>query len=287
MAVTSGFYNSVNGDRKYDSEQMSELFDCLIADGVFETVYKQFRTSPNSGMTIQVDSGLAWFNSHWVRNDSISLYTLDDPEVLFDRIDAIVIEVNNSDPVRNGYIKVVKGTPSANPVKPTLKNGENSTWQHPIDYITVRQGSESISAADIQNMVGTSSCPFVTGIVSVMDIDMLIEQWGAQWKTWYRSHTKEFEEAWRIWYQTNTSQFTYDFNEWFSNLQDMLDDNVAANLATEILILKKKIRTLVLDHIYTEPIEDSVAGSILDSDGREIEGIIPFMCGCCEQKEVS
>ena len=29
-----GFYNSVNGDRLYNAQQMSELFEGLITDGV-------------------------------------------------------------------------------------------------------------------------------------------------------------------------------------------------------------------------------------------------------------
>ena len=37
MAVTSGFYNSLSGDRKYDAIQLGEIFDGVITDGVFET----------------------------------------------------------------------------------------------------------------------------------------------------------------------------------------------------------------------------------------------------------
>ncbi len=36
MSVTFGFYNSVNGDRKYDAIQMSSIFDGIIRDGVFQ-----------------------------------------------------------------------------------------------------------------------------------------------------------------------------------------------------------------------------------------------------------
>ena len=34
MAFTCGFFNSENGDRKYNAEQMSAIFDGIIADGV-------------------------------------------------------------------------------------------------------------------------------------------------------------------------------------------------------------------------------------------------------------
>lgn len=38
MAVTYGFFNSVNGDRKYNADQMSSYFDGLVTDGVYEKI---------------------------------------------------------------------------------------------------------------------------------------------------------------------------------------------------------------------------------------------------------
>ena len=38
MSVTYGFYNSLNGDRKYDSAQISSIFDGLIVDGIFASI---------------------------------------------------------------------------------------------------------------------------------------------------------------------------------------------------------------------------------------------------------
>lgn len=32
----SGFFNSINGDRKYDAEEMSEIFQGLISDGLLQ-----------------------------------------------------------------------------------------------------------------------------------------------------------------------------------------------------------------------------------------------------------
>lgn len=277
MAVTSGFFNSVNGDRKYNSLQMAELFDGLINDGVYETLYNRFRVTPNEGMTIQVDTGRGWFQHTWIKNDAIYLITLPASEVLFDRIDAIVIEVDHRETVRDDSIKYVKGTPSAEPVRPTLKKGEDGVYQYPLAYILVKQGAEAIDVADITNMIGTSECPFVTGVVSVMNIDMLISQWGAQWRNWYEENTKEFEESWRIWYQTNTSQFSYDFNSWFSQLKTMLDGDVAANLAGEILNLKDKIRTLVKDQAIYETIDDNDGNPIKDDSNNDIEGRIIYV----------
>ena len=46
MAISSGFYNSVNGDRTYDADQFGSLFDGIIAPGVFPNVGDKFRVRP-------------------------------------------------------------------------------------------------------------------------------------------------------------------------------------------------------------------------------------------------
>lgn len=72
MAVSYGFYNSLNGDRKYDALQMSSIFDGIIRDGVFMYVTGQMLVSADgSSMTVQVAPGRAWFNHTWTLNDTI------------------------------------------------------------------------------------------------------------------------------------------------------------------------------------------------------------------------
>lgn len=268
MAVTSGFYNSMNGDRKYNSDQMSEMFDGIIADGVYATIYNQFAVSINEGMTLQVDTGRARFNHRWVKNDGIYLLTADAAEILFDRIDAVVIEVDNSDMVRDGFIKIVKGTPSATPSKPTLTKSEKIN-QYPLSYYTVRAGATEIAAADVENAVGTSECPFVTGVVSVMDIDMLVRQWGAQWDAWFKEHTLKGEQ--------DLSEAKYEFELWFNELQTILDGDIAANLAKEILALKDRFKVLAREYTVYDTIDDSDGGSIQDDEGYDIEGGIIYV----------
>ena len=49
MSITSGFFNSVNGDRTYNADQMSTYFKGLIGSGVYENV----------GGALQVLAGIA------------------------------------------------------------------------------------------------------------------------------------------------------------------------------------------------------------------------------------
>lgn len=269
MAVTSGFFNSINGDRKYDSLQMAELFDGLINDGVYETIYKQFRVSPNGGFVVQVDTGRGWFKHTWIKNDNLKLLTLKTPDPVYNRIDAVVIQVDHRDQGRYDDILVIEGTPSTSPVRPNLVQTDE-LYQVPLAYISVKSSSSSITASDITNMVGTSSCPFVTGVVEVMDIDWLMEQWQNQWDEKILNH----ERDWYNWYETHTSQYNHDFLEWFENLKLILDGDVVTGLVRRIMDLEYQIDLILNKRLVHGTIDDNLGEPILDNEGRDIISLI-------------
>jgi hypothetical protein len=188
MSVTYGFYNSINGDRKYNALEMSSIFDGIIVDGVYMSIGDALNVKSSGGMGITVGTGRAWFNHTWTLNDSVMPLTIESSDVLLNRIDAVVLEVNNDSDVRKNTIKIVKGSPASKPVKPSLIESELVN-QHPLAYITIGKGVPSISQSNIENAVGTSACPYVTGVLKGMDIDKLVAQWGAQWAEWLSSNT--------------------------------------------------------------------------------------------------
>lgn len=283
MAVTSGFFNSINGDRKYNSLQMGEMFDGIILDGVFATIFNQFKVKPHEGMSISVDTGRAHFEHTWIKNDSLMIIEVPEAEILYDRIDAVVIEVDHKDAVRNDDIKYIKGTPSGTPIKPVLSNGQDMVWQFPLSYLRIQSGSTSIEEEDITNTVGTSECPFVTGPLSVVDVDLFISELRGQWSKWYSENTLAYSNQWNNWYNTNTNQYNYDFNNWFSQLQVLLAGDVAANLANEILKLKNDLITIVRDGVLVDTLYDYDNDPILDSNGMVIEGVSKLpTCHCLE-----
>lgn len=211
MSLTYGFYNSRNGDRKYDAEQMSSMFDGLITDGIFESIGDKLMVSERSGMTVSVGTGRAWFNHTWTLNDAVLSITVDASELILNRIDTIVIDINKSE--RTHTISIVKGIPATNPVRPDLvyDNGAEH-YQYPLCDIYVKSGATAIKQADITNRVGID-CPFVTGAVESVKVDELVAQWQDQ------------------------------FNTWFDALRDMLDENAETKIAAEILDLQGQVTT--------------------------------------------
>lgn len=192
MAFTYGFYNSKNKDRRYNADQMSQLFDGILNDGVFNKVGELMMVVPGTGLQVLVKSGRAWFNSTWSYNDAAYPLNLSTPDVAVKRIDAVVLEVDHTESVRRNRLLVVKGLASSNPEKPTLTNTD-LIHQHPLAYVTLNPGAESISAGDIEIMVGKDECPFVTGILQTASLEDLFESWDNQFTTWFDDIKSQLE----------------------------------------------------------------------------------------------
>ncbi len=225
MSLTYGFYNSVNHDRVYDATQFGSIYDGVINDGVFQNIGDLFVVTPNSGMNIFVGSGRAWFNGTWTYNDVRYPLTVTPSHQVYTRIDAVVLEVNQNSEVRANTIKMVDGPLSSTPTRPTLINNE-FVHQYPLAYITVPKNASSIVASNIQNVVGTSACPFVTGILEVNDIDHLYSQWDASFHEWETEKHTEFE-TWELSTQS-------EFSTWFDSIKGQLDEDAAGHLQNEI-----------------------------------------------------
>lgn len=197
MSFTYGFYNSVNGDRKYNAEQISAIFDGLISDGVYATVGNLFAVDVNPSVAsgtlgITVDSGRAWFNHTWNNNDAKVPFVLDPADISLSRYDAVVIEVNNNPTVRTNRLMIVKGSLASNPPKPILTDTAYLHY-HPLAYVKVRANASSIQKSDIENVVGRSECPFVTGIIDTASIDSLFTKWEGEFEEWFEDVKSQLE----------------------------------------------------------------------------------------------
>ena len=179
MALTFGFYNSIGHDRRYNASQMSQLFDGIITDGIFMNIGTAMVVTAGSGLTVNVGIGRAWFNSTWTLNDAIYPVEASESDVLRDRIDAIVLEVDQRETTRANRIFFKAGVASTTPVKPDMTKS-SGVYQYPLCYIKRAAGSTEITQADIENCVGTSECPFITGILSTISTDELVKQWTAR-----------------------------------------------------------------------------------------------------------
>lgn len=188
MSISYGFYNSVNHDRKYNSEQIGSIFDGIITDGVYHSIGDAFSVTPGTDMSVNVASGRAWFDHTWTLNDAMIIVELTTAHQVYDRIDAIVLKVDKDS--RTNTITAKAGTPSSSPSKPTMDDGE-----HPLAYVTVAHGVTAITAANIEFVVGTSECPFVAGVQNGVDIDALVANWKLEFDVLFAKLEEQISQA--------------------------------------------------------------------------------------------
>jgi hypothetical protein len=193
MSLTYGFYDSKDGDRKYNATQLSSIFDGIIADGVFANYGNHMLVSPASGMTVKVASGRAWCKHTWTLNDTDYPLTVETAEVVLTRIDTVVLEVDASIENRMNRLLIVKGTPASSPVAPTLTDTDD-VKQYPLADITVGPNVTEITSANIKNRIGTDT-PWVTGIIDHVTTTELITQWQAQFDTIFEQMKAAISQA--------------------------------------------------------------------------------------------
>lgn len=199
MAISSGFFNSDNGDRLYNADTMSRIFDGLISNGVYENVGDRLVVRANSGMTIKVGSGRAVINGYWLYNDS----------------DAI-IDLAASDPTRNKSLAVYlrldmvnrtislsfKGNIGTAPAKPVPLRTD-SYYELFLAYVYVKAGATSIAQTDITDARPDNNvCGWITGVIKQVDTSDLFLQW-----------------------QTAYAEFYASFKSWFDSLTQTLNVN--------------------------------------------------------------
>lgn len=277
MSVSYGFFNSRNGDRKYNAEQMSSIFDGIISDGVYAAVGEKFLVTaldtPEAKVTIH--TGRAWFDHVWIYNDTN--YTIDVAigEPAYDRIDAIVFDIDHSSTVRKGSIKYIQGESSSDPKEPDLIN-EKDHKQYPICFIKREKGEAGnvVEADDIDMVVGKEgyNCPFVTGALESIGIDTVVSRWEAEWNKWYSEITTAGVSNIDDW----MAEKKLEFDSWFSAIKNVLDSDVAQQLGERITELEDRFLTLAKEYTIYQVIEDSDGDIIVDDKNQPIEGRIVF-----------
>lgn len=177
MSVTYGFYDSIGGDRKYNAEQFDSIFKGIINDGIFKNIGGALKVTTPSALMLSVATGKCWFNNKWVENDATLNLTAPAAHSVYDRIDAVIVEIDSSTPKRECSIKILAGTPSSSPVRPTLKQDSvNKIWQYALAYYTVAKTATVISG--LTDVRGTNQTQWITNSTIVPEFNQIIsDEW--------------------------------------------------------------------------------------------------------------
>ena len=233
MAITSGFFDSVNGDRKYTAQQFGNLFTGIISDGVFSGVGGGLKVESRSSQ-VYINSGRAWCRGTWLDNDAYaSLNVPANSHPNYSRYDAVVLTFDTSSSVRRNSIDYIAGTAAATPLKPALKN-DSLTKQMPLCYIFRPANSTTITQSNIESTIGTAECPYITGPLKTIDVTDVVRDANSTIRDTnqrLQQVTSELEQKARKLDQDVTSTKN-SFSDWVKNAEKALGS--APNASTII-----------------------------------------------------
>lgn len=118
MALESGFFNSVSGDRKYNAEELSRYFENILSSGIFKRIDNCLKVSAGNGMALTVAPGAGLIDCHWFRARTAETVTIPTAHAVLPRFDIVAARLNMSDEVRAIELVVVSGAPAEAPAAP-------------------------------------------------------------------------------------------------------------------------------------------------------------------------
>lgn len=223
----SGFFASINGDRKYKSDLIATFFSKLFTNGVFNN---ELQVQANDNMTVTLKSGTAFINGYFYNNtvDKVINISLSDTEQ--SRIDSIVLRFSKEN--RQIIADVLEGSYADNPVAPELTRNSN-IYELRLCNISVNKQADSITTSMIEDCrFNSTDCGQVISAVQQLDTTEIFAQYQAA------------------------------FEALFEQMEGILSGDAAGELLVEINDIKSNMITLgtctdeelqaVIDSMYDE-----------------------------------
>lgn len=171
----SSFFNSSDGDRKYDATYWADYFSSFIENGVFLTTGADLamNLSPYGDRAFILRPGKAFINGYFYHNDDDLSIDIPQGSSAGNRIDSIVIQWNLSE--RQIKAKLRSSTPAENPTPVTpVRNAE--IWELVVAEIFVGKGNSQLNITSYKDKrYDTNVCGIVTSVGQPIDTTKLNE----------------------------------------------------------------------------------------------------------------
>lgn len=215
------FWNSDNGDRKYNADSLERWLRKFFTSGVFEG---DLQVLASSGMTVQIQIGYCNLFGKVGLFEAVNSITLDAANSRYPRIDTIVVERNDTD--RMIFLKKVNGSYTGNNPSPTppVWDETSGIYQLVLAQIYVGAGVSSITQQNITDKRADSSvCGYITGTVTEMDFSQFVAQFedyyanfvdesGNEYTTWKTDRNNDYA-AWKNDKETNFNTWEQGFEQ--------------------------------------------------------------------------
>ena len=162
-------------DRAISSAPYRKLIKSLFSDGVLPNPSTNLQVSAGTGMKVNLYAGFAICNGCQKLQESNTTLDIATASAVNDRIDTVVLRLNDNDDVRECEFYVLAGEAATTPVRPALTQTD-SIWEIGLADILVKANSTQISNANITDTrYETARCGIISSI-SEFDTTTLYQQ---------------------------------------------------------------------------------------------------------------
>ena len=242
-------------DRAITSAPFRKLIRQLVREGIDPTVSTSLQVYATGEMTVTVNPGFGVVDGLLALEEELRTLVVTASDGTYDRIDTVVLRLNDNDNVRLCDLYIVQGVPSSSPVHPDLTR-EGSIYELGLADIFVGAHATRITIDKITDTrYDTERCGVISPIAE-FDTETLNQQMTA----WAQAQQEEFGE-WEVAQKAS-------FEAWVQTIQNILDESAAGHLQLEIERVDKARMGLEETHI-----EFNDDGSITETkgDGRTLE----------------
>lgn len=218
--IKSGFFKSMNGDRKYGADDMNKPLNLLLSNGVIPVPSSSLQIFVNDKSELYVAPGMAMLEGHWLQNTGNELLGSMESDYVYDRIDAVVLRSDENEDVRNMYIYIKKGYPNTSPSAPLMENTDYIK-ELCLAQIYIGKRTETISQSAITDTrADTELCGWVTSLIEQVDTSTLF----AQWQTAYQEQHEKFDREFYAWFNPTIKDIEKLKDDTQRRLNDMESD---------------------------------------------------------------
>lgn len=267
MALEYGYFDSeITGydeegmpifDRAKTSDFMADFFSKLITSGVLADPADCFQVVAYDGLTVEIKPGYGYIKGRFAYDKDSAYLTLEDAPTVsaYKRIDMVVLRNNYADRLCELIIKT--GTPSANPIEPTLIQADaGDYYELCLATIYINSNQTVISQSNITDTrFNDSYCGAVTQLIDHLDTSVFFAQltqfyteFVSMCENSYASSVDDLAAYLAALQESGDSQLAAivavmqnfeaasetAFLEWFQNIKDQLSEDQAGNLQNQI-----------------------------------------------------
>lgn len=214
-------------DRAVTSAPLRKLIKSLFSDGVLPNPSTNLQVIAGEGMNVIIQPGFAVCNGCLKLEEEQRTLSTQASNASYDRIDTVVMRLNDNDTERICDLYIVQGIPSENPVRPELTRNA-SVWEIGLADLFISKNDTSISNQRITDTrYETERCGIISS-VSRFDTTTLYQQ--------IQSDLAGFK-----------SEEQEQFLAWFENIKGQLSQDAAGNLQVQIDDAKRDLQMQIDD----------------------------------------